>query len=165
VRLNGTFNDTLSPNELTAVLAEARRVLRPGGKVVALGLVSAEPFQGKPDLPGLASMVRSVPVEHEPVDALRQAGFTDLYFEMNGDIKCFKVDGVEFRKIRLVGRRPADSTSKAHSVVYKGPMSQVTGDDGTVYRRGETVAVSEQTWESLRHGPASAQFTFLGEDK
>jgi catechol 2,3-dioxygenase-like lactoylglutathione lyase family enzyme len=163
-RLSGSFNDTLTRAQLQALLSEARRVLRPGGRVVVQGLVSAEPFPGKPDLPGLASKVRSVPVEHEPLEALRQAGFTDLYFEQNGDIKCFKVEGVEFRKIRLVGRRPAASPgAPVRAVVYKGPMAQVAGDDGTVYRRGEEVPVTAQRWEELRRGRAAAQFAFLGE--
>ena len=162
-RLTGTFNDALTAEQMQAVLAEARRVLRLGGKVVAQGLIATAPLPGKPELPGLASKVGSVPLEHEPVDALRQAGFTDLYYDMNGDIKCFKVAGVEFRKIRLVGRRPEASAARAaHTVLYKGPMQQVMADDGTVFRRGEEVTVTAATWESLRHGPAAAQFTFLG---
>jgi catechol 2,3-dioxygenase-like lactoylglutathione lyase family enzyme len=163
-RLSGTFNGTLSKAERDAVLAEAWRVLRPGGKVLLQGLVSAEPFAGDPNLPGLASKVRSVPVEHGPMDALRQAGFTDLYFEQNGDIKCFKVEGVEFRKIRLVGWRPNTAAwAKGFTVIYKGPMHHVIGDDGTVYRRGAMVALPESLWEALRHGPAASQFTFLGD--
>jgi catechol 2,3-dioxygenase-like lactoylglutathione lyase family enzyme len=162
-RLSGTFNGTLTAAEQQAILAEARRVLRPGGKVVVQGLVSAKPFRGTPNLPGLASKVRSVPVEHEPMDALRLAGFTDLYFEQNGDIKCFTVEGVEFRKIQLVGRRPADAAAPSHTVLYKGPMRQVTGDDGTVFRRGEVVVVTGSTWQALRHGPAAGQFSFIGD--
>jgi catechol 2,3-dioxygenase-like lactoylglutathione lyase family enzyme len=161
VRLSGTFNGALTATEQQTILAEARRVVRPGGKVLVQGLVSAEPFRGTPTLPGLASKVRSVPVEHEPLDALRLAGFTDLYFEQNGDIKCFKIEGVEFRKLQLVGRRPADA-APAHTVLYKGPMKQVTGDDGTVFRRGEAVMVSDATWQALRHGPAAGQFSFIG---
>jgi hypothetical protein len=38
----------------------------------------------------------------------------------------------------------------------------LTGDDGAVYRRGETVVVTEPTWKALRHGPAAARFAFLG---
>jgi catechol 2,3-dioxygenase-like lactoylglutathione lyase family enzyme len=161
-RLTGTFNDTLSIQEVIALLAEARRVLSPGGKVVAQGLVSKEPFPGKPDLPGLASKVRSIPLEHEPLDALKSAGFTDLYYDMNGDIKCFSVNGVEFRKIRLIGRNPGAESTARHAVVYKGPMRQVTGDDGTMFPRGESVSVSQAAWEALRHGPAATQFVFLG---
>lgn len=161
-RLWGTFNGAFSDSERNAVLAEMRRVLRPGGKILVQGLVSVEPFPDVPDLPGQASKVRSVPVEHEPMEALRRAGFTDLYFEQNGDIKCFQVEGVEFRKIRLVGRRPAPAVdAPTHVVLYKGPMNQVLGDDGTVYRRGETVTVTAQSWETLRHGPVASQFAFL----
>jgi hypothetical protein len=41
-------------------------------------------------------------------------------------------------------------------------MNQVTGDDGTVYRRGEEVPVTAQRWQELRQGPAASQFAFLG---
>jgi catechol 2,3-dioxygenase-like lactoylglutathione lyase family enzyme len=162
VRLTGTFNGGLGAEALDRILVEARRVLRSGGKVMTEGLVSASQFVGTPNLPGLAARVRSIPRECEPLDALRKAGFVDLYFEQNGDIKCFNVAGVEFRKTRIVGRQPAQQASAlAHQVLYKGPMIQVTGDDGTVYRRGEAVALSELTWQGLRHGPAASQFVFL----
>jgi catechol 2,3-dioxygenase-like lactoylglutathione lyase family enzyme len=161
-RLSGSFNAALPPGELSALLAEARRVLRPGGKVVVQGLVSAEPFPGTPDLPGLASKIRSVPLEHEPMEALRQAGFTDVFFQQNGDIKCFKLAGVEFRKVRLLGRQPNAASGEAtHAVLYKGPLSQVTADDGTVYRRGEEVAVTARVLQQLRQGPAAGQFAIV----
>ena len=137
-------------------------MLRPGGKVVAQGLVSAEPFPGTPDLPGLASKIRSVPLEHAADGGVAQAGFTDLFFEQNGNIKCFKVAGVEFRKIRVIGRKPDAAPAGAfHAVMYKGPFRDVTGDDGTVYRRGEEVAVTARAMEQLRQGPAGTQFTVL----
>jgi catechol 2,3-dioxygenase-like lactoylglutathione lyase family enzyme len=164
VRLSGTFNGNLNHGELSALLGEARRILRPGGKVLVQGLVGDKPFPGDPDLPGLASKVHRIPVLHEPLDQLRQAGFVDLYYEQIGDIKCFNVNGVELNKIRVTGRRPATTdTAPGYTVVYRGPFGELTADDGTVYRRGEAVSVSAAVWDDLWRGPAADQFALLSE--
>jgi catechol 2,3-dioxygenase-like lactoylglutathione lyase family enzyme len=160
VRLEGTFNARLAPEVLNALLAEVRRALRPGGKVEVHGLVSDLPFPGPPALPGLASMVQRVPVETEPLEALARAGFTGLYYDRLGDIHCFRVGGVELREMRLTGRKPAPAGA-ACDVLYKGPFEQVTGDDRTVYPRGQRVAATAEQAETLRHGPAAEQFAFL----
>src|SRR5262245_60237369 len=65
IRLEGTFNVPLSDVQRTALLAEAMRALRPGGRIFIHGLLGDRPFPGEPNLPGLASLVRHVPVEHE----------------------------------------------------------------------------------------------------
>jgi catechol 2,3-dioxygenase-like lactoylglutathione lyase family enzyme len=161
VRLEGSFNVLVDQNQLDSLLVEARRVLRPGGQIAVHGLVSDRPFPGAPRLPGLASMVQRVPVETEPLEALRRAGFGGLYYEKLGDIHCFNVNGVELREMRLIGLKPADASDGSVAVVYKGPFEQVTDEDGTVFRCGEQVAVSQAQAERLRLGVAAAQFTFL----
>src|SRR5262245_23058591 len=75
VQLEGTFNAAAEPARLAGLLAEARRALRPGGRVAVHGLVADRPFPGTPSLPGLASLVQRVPVETEPAEALEGAGF------------------------------------------------------------------------------------------
>jgi hypothetical protein len=112
-------------------------------------------------LPGLASLVQRVPVETEPLEALRRAGFGGLFYEKLGDIHCFQVNGVELREMRVVGWKPAGASLPAVGVIYKGPFEQVTDEDSTTYRRGEQVAVGRAQAERLRLGPAADQFTFL----
>jgi len=161
VRLEGSCNALVEPGRLDALFAEVFRVLRPGGRVAVHGLVGDRPFPGTPRLPGLASLVQRVPVETEPLEALRRAGFGGLFYEKLGDIHCFQVDGVELREMRLVGWKPAGASWPTVEVVYKGPFEQVTDEDGTVFRRGEQVAVGWAQAERLRQGPAADQFTFL----
>jgi catechol 2,3-dioxygenase-like lactoylglutathione lyase family enzyme len=160
-RLEGSCNALMRPGQLDALLSEVFRVLRPGGRVAVHGLVGDRPFPGTPRLPGLASLVQRVPVETEPLEALRRAGFGGLFYEKLGDIHCFQVNGVELREMRIVGWKSSGDSRATVAVVYKGPFEQVTDEDGTVYRRGEQVVVGRPQAERLRLGPAADQFTFL----
>jgi catechol 2,3-dioxygenase-like lactoylglutathione lyase family enzyme len=161
VRLEGSFNASAGSGAMDALLCEAARALRPGGRIEIHGLVGDRPFPGTPNLPGLASLVRHVPVETAPLDALRRAGFGGLFYETLGDVHCFSVDGVEIREMRLVGWKPAGADWPSVPIVYKGPFDRVRDEDGTEYRRGEAVAVAWRQAERLRLGPAADHFTFL----
>ena len=148
-----------------ALLADVMRVLRPGGKLVVHGLVGDRPFPGVPQLPGLASVVRHVPVESEIEAAVQQAGFTGLFYETLGDVNCISADGVDLRHSLLSARRPAkDRLPDDQFVLYRGPFEQVRDEAGTVYRRGERVAVTAAVADRLRTGPAAEQFVFLAEN-
>jgi catechol 2,3-dioxygenase-like lactoylglutathione lyase family enzyme len=159
VMLEGTFNALVPADRLAAVVADAARALKPGGRLTAHGLVSDRPFPGVPRLPGMASLVQRVPVETEPLEAVRAAGFVGLTFDKLGDIHCFGVGGVELRELRLHGWKPAAGAGPVR-VVYKGPFAEAVADDGTVYRRGETATVPEPTAAALRAGPTADQFAF-----
>ena len=164
VGLIGTFNSAYAEEDVQAILAEAQRALKPGGKLRVQGMVGDRPFPGRPDFPGLASRVKSVPVEHEPVETLRKAGFTDAYFELNGDIKCLQAEGVQLRKIRIVAIKPrghGESGSSTYSVCYLGPFAEVELDAGAILRRGVTTPVPAETWQDLKTGPAAADFSFF----
>jgi catechol 2,3-dioxygenase-like lactoylglutathione lyase family enzyme len=163
VHLAGTFNEGYARADLVAFLAEVRRVLKPGGSVVAQGLVCDKTFPGIPDFPGLSGHIEVVPIEHEPMDRLTEAGFVGVFFEQLGDIICFKVEGVQLRKMRLRGTNPAPSGTGAFAVCYRGPFDWVELDEGPVLRRGETVNVPEALWRLLKAGPAASQLTFYAD--
>jgi catechol 2,3-dioxygenase-like lactoylglutathione lyase family enzyme len=160
VILEGTFNAAVPAERIAELLADAHRALKPGGRVSVHGLVGDKPFPGTPKLPGLAGLVRRVPVETEPLDALLGAGFGGLFYEKLGDIHCFNVNGVELRELRLHGWKPAAETG-ARAVVYKGPLEEVCCECGTAFRRGERVVVPGAVAARLRFGPAAEQFAFL----
>lgn len=160
VLLEGTFNADWSAEQRTAFLTEIFRVLRPGGKVRVHGLVSDQPFPGRPNLPGPAAMVQAVPLETEPPRELAAAGFVGFLYEKLGDIHCFQVNGVELREMQLTGIKPAVSaTETPYAVLYRGPLDSVTDDRGQVYRRGVRAAVDEATWNLLREDPFAEHFT------
>jgi catechol 2,3-dioxygenase-like lactoylglutathione lyase family enzyme len=160
VQLEGSFNARVEPARLAALVADAFRALKPGGRLAVHGLVGDRPFPGEPALPGLASLVQRVPVETEPAEALRAAGFAGLFVEKLGDIHCFRVGGVELSELRLHGWKPAAGVG-TRAVLYKGPFESVADDGGTVFRRGERVEMPAAQAERLRCGPAAESFAFL----
>src|SRR5262245_8465352 len=154
VRLEGTFNIPLDAPSQAKLLSEVKRILRPGGKVMVHGLVGDKALSGEPKLPGLASLVRHVPVEHELETALRAAGFESLFYETMSDVNCIRQDGIDLRHCLLAGRRPAESSGCAtEPVLYRGPLAQVRDEQGNVYRRGERVIVPLEVADQLRTGP------------
>jgi catechol 2,3-dioxygenase-like lactoylglutathione lyase family enzyme len=160
VMLEGTFNASVTPRQLELILDESFRVLKPGGRIAVHGLVGNAPFPGTPNLPGIASLVRRVPVDREPLGVLLRAGFGGLFYENLGDIHCFKVNGVELRELRLHGWKPRTDSEPA-AVMYKGPLESVSCECGMSFRRGEIVNVSGLVAGWLRSGPAGDQFAFL----
>lgn len=159
VRLTGTFNSSLDAKQRQALLGEARRVLRPGGKVVVHGLVGDRPFPGaQPKLPGLAAMVARVPVQTEPVAEISAAGFIGAQFVKFTEKAWFDIDGVELREVKLTAWQPTGGDASGQ-VVYRGPFREAVDDAGQVYPRGARRAVAGATAENLRQ-TAPAHFHF-----
>ncbi len=165
VRLEGTFNADLTDAARGRFIAEAFRVLRPGGKIVVHGLVSDRPFPGVPALPGPAAMVRHIPVATAVLDELAAGGFAGLFYERLGDIHCFQAGGVELREMRLIGVKPFDEKSAESNdggteyfVLYRGPLAQVN-EENRVFPRGKRVRVDAATWRLFREAPFAEQFT------
>ena len=167
VRLTGTFNGPSQTSERQALIADAFRVLKPGGKVVVHGLAGDKPFPGTmPKLPGLAAMVSQVPVHNDIPTALREAGFVGLQFVKFTDKAWFEHDGVEMREVKTVGWKPlAVAGQSTLEVIYRGPFQRIRDDEGNQYPRGQRVAIAPATWTMLRQGPQAAQFVFVEPDQ
>ncbi len=164
VRLVGTFNAELTDDQRAFLVTEAARVLKPGGKVLTHGLMGDRPFPGtQPKLPGLAAMVARVPVQTEPAEALRRAGFVGIQVVKFTEKAWFTIDGVELREVKFVAWKPAPATANdgTRPVLYKGPFARATADGGHVFERGKRVAVPVAIWEQLRLGPIAEQFLFF----
>jgi catechol 2,3-dioxygenase-like lactoylglutathione lyase family enzyme len=161
VRLRGSLNVPLAEVERQRLLAEARRVLRPGGRVFVHTLVAEVPLAGPPELPGPAAYVRHTPLEAEPARWLEEAGFAGMRMLKYDAAPCFVRQGVGLREQQLEGWAPARAEGTV-TVLYRGPFRQVSDDDGTVYRRGARVRVGADQAERLRKGALAESFAFLG---
>jgi len=106
VRLRGTFNLPLTDQAKHRLVAEAGRVLRPGGRLFVHVLVGDQPL-ARPQLPGPAAAVQHVPLDKEPQRLLESAGFRDLRLLKFDDKPCFLREGVAMREMQLEGRKPA----------------------------------------------------------
>ena len=166
VLLEGTANQRPEAAPLPALLAEAMRVLRPGGEVMIHGLVGDDAVTGPlPVLPGPASAVQHIPARMEPLNALRAAGFVNLRCEKLSEKAYFNVNGVLLRELLVLGHKPGHRPrQQGHLVIYLGPLAQVTDDFGNVFPRGETVRVNIHDWLALKNGPVAAQFLLLPPD-
>jgi catechol 2,3-dioxygenase-like lactoylglutathione lyase family enzyme len=163
VLLEGTAN--LKPNNanLDLLLAEAFRVLRPGGEVRLHGLAGDAPLPDVPvALPGPAAAVEYVPAATEPMRSLCRTGFVDVCFEKLSPKAYFEVAGVGLREILLAGRKPGHRPRAAtHAAIYLGPLTQVTDDFGNTFPRGERVPLNVHDWQALKNGPVAGQFLLL----
>ena len=161
VRLLNTFN--APGGALAPILAEAMRVLRPGGRLVVRGLVGARPHPGTPDFPGLWAKYNYVPVPTEPLSAMTNAGFRGVEIATWKDVCCVSDStGVRFRIVELGACKPSHHDSSAVTARYDGPFTSLVDDDGTVFTRGTSVTVLANRARILRDGPAGPFFTFAG---
>jgi catechol 2,3-dioxygenase-like lactoylglutathione lyase family enzyme len=163
VMLEGSFNAGRDAVNLDKLMAEALRVLRPGGAIRLHGLTGDSTGNyGKLFLPGPASAVEYAPTPSELTIALTRAGFRDIHIVLLSQMPYFVVEGVGMREIRIQARKPGHRTQqKTHHAVYRGPLAEVTDDYGNVFRRGELTPLNVHDWQMLSKGDAAASFIFL----
>jgi len=166
VMLEGSFNAGRDAVNLDKLMAEALRVLRPGGAIRLHGLTGDSTGNyGKLFLPGPASAVEYAPTPSELTAALTRSGFRDIHIILLSQKPYFVVEEVGMREIRIQARKPGHRTQqKTHHAVYRGPLAEVTDDYGNVFRRGELTPLNVHDWQMLSKGDAAASFIFLTPD-
>ena len=167
VRLLGTFNAVLAEQAGKKLLAEVRRVLRAGGKLMVHTLVADREFAGAtPKLPGPAARVEAIPVDCTLFASIEQAGFVGLRLEKFAAQPCFVLEGVQMRESKLWVQQPVRAPSGGqHLVVYKGPHKQVGDELGNTYPRGQRVKVNTAAVAALLASPTAEQFVVLPDEQ
>jgi catechol 2,3-dioxygenase-like lactoylglutathione lyase family enzyme len=167
VLLRGSANLLPESCDLSALLKETFRVLRPGGEVSVHGLGGNKPVE-RPlaGLPGPAASVKHALPPAEQARLLLAAGFVDLRFEKLSNKPYFVVDGVQLREVLLVGRKPGFRPRQAaHQAIYLGPLAEVKDDFGNTFKRGEPVILNIHDWQALANTTVAAQFLLLPPDE
>jgi SAM-dependent methyltransferase len=159
--LRGTFNAAIGGSDREHLLAEVRRVLRPGGRVF-VHVLTGEAAVAMPGLGGAAAAVQAVPQEREPMEALERAGFVGVRLLKYEAKPCFVRDGVAMREMQLEAFAPPSDEGDEVEVLYRGPLREVRDDAGRIFPRGSRVAVPSRVAAWLRSSSLGEDFTYFG---
>jgi len=133
------------------------RVLKRGGKAAISDIVCDEAVpESLRNAPKLWSgCISGAFVEDEFLAAFEQAGFYGVEIVARQDKPWAVVQGIEFRSMTVQAYKGKEGPCFDHhqAVVYRGPWSSVTDDDGHVLRRGVRTAVCEKTYRIYSGNP------------
>ncbi len=144
------------------LFAEIFRVLKRGGRAVISDIVSDEPVTEamKGDAELWSGCVSGAFEETAFLAAFEEAGFYGITLLKRDEKPWRTVEGIEFRSVTVEAFKGKQGECWDHkeALVYKGPFSSVSDDDGHTYRRGERTAVCRKTYEIFRKAPYAAHF-------
>lgn len=141
---------------------EIFRVLKRGGRAIISDIVSDEyvpqHMQDDPEL--WSGCISGAFQESEFLKAFQDAGFYGIEVVKRDETPWQTVEGIEFRSVTVVAYRGKEGDCWDHkeALVYKGPFSSVTDDDGHTFMRGERVAVCRKTFEIFSREPYAQYF-------
>ena len=144
------------------LVREIFRVLKPNGRVAISDIVSDEsiPAHLKNDPMLWSGCISGAFQEQEFLRGFQEAGFLAVSYDKWDAEPWQVVEGIEFRSVTLTAVKGAGTAclDYGHAVIYRGPFSSVTDDEGHVYLRGERMAVCERTYKLLTEGPYKEYF-------
>jgi len=133
------------------------RVLKTGGRAAISDIVSDEDvpahMQDNPEL--WSGCISGAWREDEFMAEFERAGFSGLEVVKRESEPWQTVEGIEFRSVTVVAHKGTvgPCLERNQAVIYKGPFKQVVDDDGAVYERGQTMAVCDKTFNTLKGAP------------
>lgn len=136
-----------------------------GGDLHVHGLVSNHPVRGTPQLPGVASLVKRIPKEWQPIRELSHVGFREIEVVKLSETAVFQYGDTEMREIKLHARKTnhaADTSQK--TVVYKGPFASLVDDSGQTFVRGIRTQIDAAHEARLASSSAARNFLFIQRD-
>ena len=147
------------------MIEEIFRVLKPGGRVAISDIISDEPIPEhlKQNSDLWSGCISGAFQEEDFFKAFIDAGFVAVAYDKWEADPWQVVEGIEFRSVTLTATRPeaTECLDYGHAVIYRGPHSSVSDDDGHVYPRGARIAVCEKTFRLLTESGAYGE-DFIG---
>ena len=141
---------------------ELYRVLKPGGRAVISDIVSDEfvPMSMQNDAELWSGCISGAFQEQAFLRAFEQVGFSSIEIAVYQEKPWQVVDGIEFRSVTVIAHKnPLGSCNDYNeAVIYRGPFTAVTDDDGHVYRRGQRAKVCRSTFQRLSRSPYQDAF-------
>jgi ubiquinone/menaquinone biosynthesis C-methylase UbiE len=139
------------------LFAEIFRVLKKGGRAVISDIVADEPVPAhlKNDPTLWSGCIAGALQQSAFLQAFAAAGFYGMQILKRGAQPWRTVDGIEFRSLTVAAYKgkqgPCWDCNQA--VIYKGPWSAVTDDDGHTLIRSTPMAVCEKTLRLYTRAP------------
>jgi len=142
----------IDPARLAAVLAEAYRVLKRGGRLLWGDLLADE------DVPARLRRAGSVPSpvrETVLLRAFEEARFYGIEILRFSPEAAAAVEGIEFREAVVAAWKGKEGVclERHQAVIYRGPWKSVTDDDGHTLPRGVRIAVCDKTFHLYARTP------------
>ena len=147
----------VDPDRKRIMFEEIFRVLNRGGRAVISDIVSDEeiPAHMAEDPELWSGCISGAFQEEDFLKAFEEAGFYGIEVVSRGADAWHVVEGIEFRSVTVrawKGKQGA-CREQGHAVLYKGPWSTVTDDDGHEFPRGVPMAVCGKTYSIMTREP------------
>ena len=150
------------PEDRKQLFGEIFRVLKPGGRAAISDIVSDEdvPVAMQNDPALWSGCISGAWREDRFVNEFEQAGFYGMVVDQRQVEPWQTVEGIEFRSVTVLAYKPSSEVclERNQAVMYRGPFTQVTLDDGHVYPRGQKMAVCDRTYRQLQQPPYNEMF-------
>ncbi len=147
------------------VLREVVRVLKPGGRLCVADVVAEKdvPQKMQDDKTLWGECISGALKEDEIIDLSRTAGLYGMHIEKRYVYR--EVDGYRFYSVTLKGYKAGSSSGTGeYTVIYNGPFSSVTDDDGNTYKAGGAVKVDKALAKKLNGAPFAGTVSVIDAD-
>jgi len=162
VVLSNCVLNLVRPEDKQQMFDEIYRVVKTGGRVAISDIVADEdvPLEMQADPELWSGCISGAYSEDLFLDAFARAGFHGIEIA-NRDAEPWQtVNGIEFRSVTVQAfkGKAGACLERNQAVVYKGPFSKVSDDDGHTYWRGERMSVCDKTYQLLMREPYAGMF-------
>lgn len=141
-------------------LSECFRVLRKSGVLRLAAIVADDLLPSSDMFESTRYDVSRAFQELEVTRMLERAGFHGVTYTFPQSRPVMTFLGVELRVVFLEAfkGKSGPCLDQGHALIYRGPWSSVSDDDGHVFRRGERTAVCEKTFHLMSRRPYRSEF-------